>query len=135
MGVESLDLLVVPWPPGTQGHRELSDRRERQRDGALFLKTWKALRKLVDAGTVRTLGLSQKKRYDTSLVRAPNGGIYLNPLRAMYDYSSDLQNEKCVASLPGRACNRSTSVTKLAASRTYLYIEIRAHLSLLLRWS
>ena len=57
MGVECLDLLIVPWPPGTQGHRATSDRGERQRDGALFLKTWKALRKLVEAGTVRALGL------------------------------------------------------------------------------
>ncbi|CAM9283578.1 unnamed protein product, partial [Laminaria digitata] len=59
MGVEALDLLIVPWPPGTQGHRALSDRGERQRDGALFLKTWKALRKLVDAGTVRALGVDR----------------------------------------------------------------------------
>lgn len=56
MGLDALDLLVVPWPAGTQGHRALSDRGERQRDGALFLKTWKALQRLVDAGTVRAVG-------------------------------------------------------------------------------
>lgn len=60
MGLDSLDLLVVPWPSGTQGHRALSDRGERQRDGDLFLKTWKALQRLVDAGTVRTLGGSER---------------------------------------------------------------------------
>lgn len=70
MGVEALDLLIVPWPAETQGHRALSDRGERQRDGALFMKTWKALRKLVDAGTVRALGLSKKKRYGVPSVRA-----------------------------------------------------------------
>lgn len=56
MGLDALDLLVVPWPSGTQGHRALSDRGERQRDGALFMKTWKALQRLVDAGTVRAVG-------------------------------------------------------------------------------
>lgn len=56
MGIGYLDLLVLPWPPATQGHRALSDRGERQRDGALFLKTWKALQRLVEAGTVRALG-------------------------------------------------------------------------------
>ncbi|CAM9254468.1 unnamed protein product [Scytosiphon promiscuus] len=55
MGLDDLDLLIVPWPSETQGHRALSDRGERQRDGALFLKTWKALQRLVDAGTIRAL--------------------------------------------------------------------------------
>lgn len=60
MGLDSLDLLVVPWPSETRGHRALSDRGERQRDGDLFLKTWKALQRLVDAGTVRALGGSER---------------------------------------------------------------------------
>lgn len=71
MGVEFLDLLIVPWPAGTQGHRALSDRGERQRDGALFLKTWKALRKLVDAGTVRTLGLSKNETVQRGIRYGP----------------------------------------------------------------
>lgn len=56
MGLDFLDLVVVPWPSETQGHRALSDRGERQRDGALFLRTWKALQRLVDAGTIRAIG-------------------------------------------------------------------------------
>lgn len=56
MGLDVLDLVVVPWPSETQGHRALSDRGERQRDGALFLKTWKVLQRLVDAGSVHAIG-------------------------------------------------------------------------------
>ncbi|CAM9135434.1 unnamed protein product, partial [Pylaiella littoralis] len=59
MGLDALDLLVVPWPSGTQGHRALSDRGERHRDGTLFLKTWKALQRLVDTGAVRAIGVDR----------------------------------------------------------------------------
>lgn len=66
MGIGTLDLLVVPWPEETQGHRAVSDRGERQRDGALFLKTWKALQRLVEAGTILALGV-RKSRLRTEL--------------------------------------------------------------------
>ncbi|CAM9360793.1 unnamed protein product, partial [Hapterophycus canaliculatus] len=56
MGLDDLDLLLVPWPSERQGHRALSDRGERQRDSALFVKTWKALQRLVGAGTVCAIG-------------------------------------------------------------------------------
>ncbi|CAM9140319.1 unnamed protein product [Ectocarpus fasciculatus] len=73
MGLDSLDLLVVPWPSGTQGHRALSDRGERQRDGDLFLKTWKALQRLVDAGTVRALGVDRFLPWQLDFVIAQPG--------------------------------------------------------------
>eukprot|EP00904_Undaria_pinnatifida_P005956 jgi/Undpi1/2490/HiC_scaffold_13.g05869.m1 len=73
MGVECLDLLIVPWPPGTQGHRATSDRGERQRDGALFLKTWKALRKLVEAGTVCALGVDRFVPWQLDFLVAQSG--------------------------------------------------------------
>ncbi|CAM9873347.1 unnamed protein product, partial [Sphacelaria rigidula] len=60
VGIGSLDMLVVPWPVpvqagGCRGSSE-AERGQRHRDGLLFLKTWKALQKLVDAGEVRALG-------------------------------------------------------------------------------
>ncbi|CAN0048800.1 unnamed protein product, partial [Ectocarpus sp. 13 AM-2016] len=73
MGLDSLDLLVVPWPSGTQGHRALSDRGERQRDGDLFLKTWKALQRLVDAGTVRALSVDRFFPWQLDFVIAQPG--------------------------------------------------------------
>lgn len=53
-------MLIVPWTVTSQDtrHRGLSEteRGERQRDGMLFLKTWKVLQRLVEAGTARALG-------------------------------------------------------------------------------
>lgn len=58
MGLQAVDLVVIPWPSESTQHRAMSDRGERQRDGVLFLKTWKALQRVVDAGVVHAIGTS-----------------------------------------------------------------------------
>lgn len=62
MGLDTVDLVVVPWPSESPKHRAASDRGERQRDGALFLKTWKALQRVVDAGATHAIGLCRPVR-------------------------------------------------------------------------
>lgn len=64
MGLEAVDLVVIPWPSEPPEHRALSDRGERQRDGALFLKTWKALQRVVDAGVIHAIGRSVGQSVD-----------------------------------------------------------------------
>lgn len=58
MGLEAVDLVVIPWPSESLEHRAESDRGERQRDGALFIKTWKALQRALDSGVIHAIGPS-----------------------------------------------------------------------------
>lgn len=71
MGIDAVDLLVIPWPSSTQEQRAPSDRGERKRDGALFMKTWKACQRMVDAGTVRALGTTDRKMLDNLVIVFP----------------------------------------------------------------
>eukprot|EP00903_Cladosiphon_okamuranus_P013506 g12579.t1 len=59
MGLEAVDLVVIPWPSESRQHRAVSDRGERQRDGALFIKTWKALQRVLDAGIIHAIGVDR----------------------------------------------------------------------------
>jgi Aldo/keto reductase family len=57
LGRGHLDALLVPWPITSAGERSASVTDTKARDAAKFAKTWTALLSLVQAGTVRHIGL------------------------------------------------------------------------------
>jgi Aldo/keto reductase family len=59
LGRGHLDALLVPWPITSAGERSASVTDTKARDAAKFAKTWTALLSLVQAGTVRHIGLDE----------------------------------------------------------------------------
>jgi Aldo/keto reductase family len=57
LGRSFLDTILVPWPITSAGERSASVADTKARDAAKFAKTWTALLSLVQAGTVRHIGL------------------------------------------------------------------------------